>query len=44
MSDFDKQLITEFLAENFERFQLFLAENEIDETEAENIIDNLKFA
>ncbi|NOR70002.1 MAG: hypothetical protein GQ532_09980 [Methylomarinum sp.] len=45
MNDLDKQLLCEFLSEEavFQLFQQFLAKNEIEETEAESILDNLKF-
>lgn len=45
MNDLDKQLLCEFLSDKavFEQFQRFLSQQDIEETEAESILDNLKF-
>ncbi len=42
MTDFDKQLVAEFLEENYAMFQDFLLQKEIEPTEAVLIIDSLK--
>ena len=41
MSDLDKQLLVEFLTDNFELFQVFLSTKEIEESEADSIIDQI---
>lgn len=42
MNDTDLKLIAEFLEENYSLFQDFLEQEEIESTEAESMIDELK--
>lgn len=42
VNDFYKQLLVEFLSDNFELFQAFLSRHDIEESEAEGIVANLR--
>lgn len=42
MSEYDKQLIAEFLSERYADFQQFLYDRDIEESEADVIINQLE--